>query len=200
MPRKARNTTQQKGKATHHNLPKTVIFQRKIDCLGWDSNQQPSAFQGTLLPTKLLRQLIWLGRITGSRPISVQSTCTIRIPTARLHIHAHHLHVLTTSTCTLSPHAHYLHMHTISTTFTCTPPSHAHHLHMHTISTCTLSPRAHYLHVHTISTCTLSQCAHQQSRHPFDFLILLRDYMYTYYLYMCTPSPIPHCTTVHDTL
>ena len=41
--------TQQKGKATQHNSPETVIFQRKIGCLGWDSNPQPSAFQAMLL-------------------------------------------------------------------------------------------------------------------------------------------------------
>ena len=39
---KATTTTQQKGKATQHNSPETVIFQRKINCLGWDSNPQPS--------------------------------------------------------------------------------------------------------------------------------------------------------------
>ena len=38
---KAITTTQQKGKATQHNLPETAIFQRKIGCLGWDSNPQP---------------------------------------------------------------------------------------------------------------------------------------------------------------
>ena len=54
-------TTQQKGKATQHNSPETVIFQRKIGCLGWDSNPRPSALQATLLPTKPLRQLSWLG-------------------------------------------------------------------------------------------------------------------------------------------
>ena len=35
---KATTTTQQKGKAAQHNSPETVIFQRKIGCLGWDSN------------------------------------------------------------------------------------------------------------------------------------------------------------------
>ena len=30
------NTTQQKDKATQHNSPKAVIFQRK-NCLGWDT-------------------------------------------------------------------------------------------------------------------------------------------------------------------
>ena len=38
---KATTTTQQKGKATQHNSPETVIFQRKIGCLGWDSNPRP---------------------------------------------------------------------------------------------------------------------------------------------------------------
>ena len=33
---KATTTTQQKGKATQHNSPETVIFQRKIGCLWWD--------------------------------------------------------------------------------------------------------------------------------------------------------------------
>ena len=58
---KAMTTTQQKGKAMQHNLPEIVIFQRKIGCLGRDSNPQPSALQATLLPTKLPRQLSWLG-------------------------------------------------------------------------------------------------------------------------------------------
>ena len=40
---KATTTTQKKGKATQHNLPETVIFQRKIGCLGWDP--RPSSFQ-----------------------------------------------------------------------------------------------------------------------------------------------------------
>ena len=31
-------------KATQHNLPNAVIFQRRISYLGWDSNPQPSAF------------------------------------------------------------------------------------------------------------------------------------------------------------
>ena len=34
----ATTTTQQKGKATQHNFPETVVFQRKIGCLGWDLN------------------------------------------------------------------------------------------------------------------------------------------------------------------
>ena len=55
------NNKQQKGKGTQHNSPETVIFQRKIGCLGWDSNPRPSALQATLLPTKLPRQLSWLG-------------------------------------------------------------------------------------------------------------------------------------------
>ena len=44
MLRKTRqgNTTQQKDKATQHNLPRAVTFQRKISCLGWDSNPQHS--------------------------------------------------------------------------------------------------------------------------------------------------------------
>ena len=33
---------QQKDRATQHNLHKAVIFQRKIGCLGWDSNPQHS--------------------------------------------------------------------------------------------------------------------------------------------------------------
>ena len=37
------NTTQQKDKATQHNLPKAVFFKEK-SCLGWDSNPRPSAF------------------------------------------------------------------------------------------------------------------------------------------------------------
>ena len=49
---KATTTTQQKGKATQHNSPETVIFQRKIGCLGWDSNPRPSAIQAMLLPTE----------------------------------------------------------------------------------------------------------------------------------------------------
>ena len=48
---------------TQHNSPKTVIFQRKIGCLGWDSNPRPSACWAMLLPTELPRQLSWLGRI-----------------------------------------------------------------------------------------------------------------------------------------
>ena len=55
-----------KGKATtttQHNSPETVVFQRKIGCLGWDSNPRPSALQAMLLPTELPRQLSWLGRI-----------------------------------------------------------------------------------------------------------------------------------------
>ena len=60
---KATTTTQQKGKATQHNSPETVIFQIKIGCLGWDSNPRPSALQAMLLPTELPRQLSWLGRI-----------------------------------------------------------------------------------------------------------------------------------------
>ena len=58
-------TTQQKGKATQHTSPKTVIFQKKIGCLGWDSNPQPSAFQAMLLPTEIPRQLSWLGSNPG---------------------------------------------------------------------------------------------------------------------------------------
>ena len=54
---KATTTTQQKGKATEHSSPETVIFQRRIGCLGWESNPQLSAFQATLSPTKLPRQL-----------------------------------------------------------------------------------------------------------------------------------------------
>ena len=50
-------------KAKQHNSPKTVIFQRKIGCLRWDSNPRPSAFQAMLLPTEPPRQLSWLGRI-----------------------------------------------------------------------------------------------------------------------------------------
>ena len=44
MLRKTRqgNTTQQKDKATQHNSPKAIIFQRKISCLGWDLNPRPS--------------------------------------------------------------------------------------------------------------------------------------------------------------
>ena len=57
---KATTTTQQKGKATQHNSPETVIFQRKIGCLGWDSNPR---LQAMLLPTELPRQLSRLGRI-----------------------------------------------------------------------------------------------------------------------------------------
>ena len=34
--KKQGNTTQQKDKATQHNLPKAVIFQRKNSCLRWD--------------------------------------------------------------------------------------------------------------------------------------------------------------------
>ena len=60
---KATTTKQQKGKAIQHNSPETVIFQRKIGCLGWDSNPRPSALRAMLLPTELLRQLSWLGRI-----------------------------------------------------------------------------------------------------------------------------------------
>ena len=41
----------------------TIIFQRKIGCLRWDSNPRPSAFQAMLLPTELPRQLSWLGQI-----------------------------------------------------------------------------------------------------------------------------------------
>ena len=57
---KATTKPQQKGKATQHNLPEIVILERKIGCLGWDSNP---AFQAMLLPTELLRQLSWLGQI-----------------------------------------------------------------------------------------------------------------------------------------
>ena len=56
-------TPQQKGKVTQHSLPETVIFQRKISWLGWDSNPRPSAFQTMLLQTELPRQLSWLGQI-----------------------------------------------------------------------------------------------------------------------------------------
>ena len=72
---KATTTTQQKGKATQHNSPETVIFQRKIGCLGWDSNPQPSALQAMLLPTELPRQLSWLGRCTSSTPFQLYMDC-----------------------------------------------------------------------------------------------------------------------------
>ena len=49
-----------KGKATQHNPPKAVIYQRK-SCLGWDLNPRPSACQVLLLPTELPPQLSWLG-------------------------------------------------------------------------------------------------------------------------------------------
>ena len=120
---------------------------------------------------------------------------------------AHHLHLHTISTCTLSPHAHYLHYLHMHTTFTCTPPSHAHYLHVHTISKCTLSPHAHYLQVHTISTCTLSPRAHYLNVHTnrVDTPLISSYFLETTCTYTtCTcvlPPPIPHCTTtVHDTL
>ena len=63
MLRKA-TTTRQKGKATQHNSPETVIFQRKLAASGGTPiNPRPLTFQATLLPTKLLRQLSWLGQI-----------------------------------------------------------------------------------------------------------------------------------------
>ena len=37
------NTTERQSNTTQHNSPETVIFQRKIGCLGWDSNPRPSA-------------------------------------------------------------------------------------------------------------------------------------------------------------
>ena len=54
---KTTTTTQQKGRATQHNSPKTAIFQRKIDCLGWDSNSQPSAFSYQLKATDSLAHM-----------------------------------------------------------------------------------------------------------------------------------------------
>ena len=78
---KATTTTQQKGKATQHNSPKTVIFQRKIGCLRWDSNPRPSALQATLLPTKLPRQRIsiWWTRSASQSDGQVNSKRTVHL-------------------------------------------------------------------------------------------------------------------------
>ena len=55
---KATTTTQQKGKATQHNSPETVIFQRKNGCLGWDSNPRPSAYMTCTFITLALAHVV----------------------------------------------------------------------------------------------------------------------------------------------
>ena len=57
-------TTQQKGKATQHNSPKAVIFQRKNELPRVGFEPTTLRILATLLPTELPRQLSWLGRIT----------------------------------------------------------------------------------------------------------------------------------------
>ena len=79
--RQGNNKKQQKGKATQHNSPETVIFQRKIGCLGWDSNPRPSALQAT---PKLPRQLSWL----GSNPV-YKSYSILTWYTGELKLHAY---------------------------------------------------------------------------------------------------------------
>ena len=76
----------EKGKATQHIRNSHFSNGR----LGWDSNPWPSALQATLLPTKLLRQLSWLGST-----LYVQCTCIH----ACLHVHLHKYE--SKSTCTL---------------------------------------------------------------------------------------------------
>ena len=55
-PRDAEKARQ--GNSNTTQLVRNSHFQRKIGCLGWDSNPWPSAFQAMLLPTKLPRQLL----------------------------------------------------------------------------------------------------------------------------------------------
>ena len=52
----------------------SFFIKKKMSCLRWDSNLQPSAYQADALPTEPLRQLSWAGRI--------------------LHGKGHHVHVV----------------------------------------------------------------------------------------------------------
>ena len=72
------NTTQQKDKATQHNSPKTVIFQRKK--LPW-VGLKPTT-KASLLPTKLPRQLSWLGssHIYNTKHVYTCSILLVKLP------------------------------------------------------------------------------------------------------------------------
>ena len=96
MLRKARQQ-QHNRKAKQHNTtcPKTVIF---IGCLEWDSNLWPSAFQAMLLPTKLPRQLSWMGQILYTNQHSISTGLTgEQIPKCWLRL----MELIIIFTCTL---------------------------------------------------------------------------------------------------
>ena len=65
MLRKARQQQQHNRKAKQHNTtrPKHSFFKEKLTASGGTQTHNQSALQAMLLPTKLLRQLSWLGPI-----------------------------------------------------------------------------------------------------------------------------------------